>query len=478
MTFLANTLRAMLAVLLFLVGGCATPPSRPEPARIATGARAPTASPEAVPVSYEAPAAEASRPSKPAEQPTPAQEASRPSDPVDPFAGVGELSVEPLVAEVQARNPSLQAVSAAWRAAAERYPQQVSLDDPMFEYMVSPSGAGSDDGGGWMVQLSQRCPWPGKRELRGAAAASEADVMRGDLGDTRLRLAESARMAFYDYYLTQRLSEVNASTRQLLNQFRELATTKYEAGQATQQDVLQTDLELANLQSRTLELSRDQQVSQARINTLLHRPPMCPLPPPPAKLALPDALPDAATLQEAAVGSRPDLFAQAARARTEEANLELAYKEYYPDVDLRAKYDAFMPEEMRAQVGMQVNLPLRYDRRAAAVREACNRLQQRRWEYQNLLDQVRYEVASAQSRAAQAHEVVRLYQDRTLPAAERNLESAQANYTSGTTDFLRLIDAARQLNTQRELYHQAVAEYHRRLAELQRAVGEPLGPSG
>lgn len=400
--------------------------------------------------------------------------AYRSNDPTDRFAAQAELSLDTLVAEVQARNPSLQAASAAWRASAQRYPQQVSLDDPMFEFMVGPKGVGTDDGGGWMVQASQRYPWPGKRQLRGAAAQSEADVMRGDIGDTRLRLAESARMAFYDYYLAQRLAEVNAATRKLLGQFREIAKTKYETGQATEQDVLQTDVELANLHSRATELSRDEQVAKARINTLLHRAPDCALPPPPSKLALPDLLPDAASLQDAAARSRPDLFAQIARVRTEEANLELAYREYYPDLDLRARYDAFMPEDMRAQVGMAVNVPIRFQRRSAAVREACDRLQQRRWEYQNLLDQVRFEVQSARDRAAQSADVVRLYQQKTLPISERNLESAQANYTTGKLDFLRLIDAQRQLNAQREAYHQAVAEYHRRLAEVERAVGEAV----
>ena len=44
-------------------------------------------------------------------------------DPCDPFIGQAELPVEQLVAEVQARNPSIQAATSAWRAAANRYPQ-------------------------------------------------------------------------------------------------------------------------------------------------------------------------------------------------------------------------------------------------------------------------------------------------------------------------------------------------------------------
>jgi hypothetical protein len=38
----------------------------------------------------------------------------------------------------------------------------------------------------------------------------------------------------------------------------------------------------------------------------------------------------------------------------------LACKEYYPDVNLVAKYDAFMPENMRPEVGMDINIPIRH----------------------------------------------------------------------------------------------------------------------
>ncbi len=344
----------------------------------------------------------------------------------------------------------------------------------MFTSMIAPTSGLGGENGGWSVQVSQQLPWPGKRDLRGAAACAEADAMRGDLGDARLKLAEMTRMAFYDYYVADRLAEVNEANRKLLNQFRELARTQYEANKATEQDVLQADVELATTQSRATELARDRRVALARINTLLHLPPDSPLPPPPVRLEVAMGLPAVESLQEAAVRSRPDLYAALARAQEEEANMALACKAYYPDIDVMAKYDAFMPEDIRPAVGMQINVPLPNAQRAAAVSEAEDRVQQRRWEYQNLMDVVRFEVQSAHARAEQARQVVGLYQERILPASRRNVESAQVNYTSGKLDFLRLIDAQRQLNLQQEMYYQAIAEYHRRLAELNRAVGEQV----
>ena len=73
---------------------------------------------------------------------------------------------------------------------------------------------------------------------------------------------------------------------------------------------------------------------------------------------------------------------------------------------------------------------------------------------------------------------MQLYEQKIIPAAQRSLDSAIANYTSGKLDFLRLLDAERQVNTQREMYYQSIAEYHRRLAELERAVGQPVLTGG
>ena len=49
-----------------------------------------------------------------------------------PFGGEGELSVEGLIGQVPARNPSLAQTIAAWQAASARFPQVTFLDDPMF----------------------------------------------------------------------------------------------------------------------------------------------------------------------------------------------------------------------------------------------------------------------------------------------------------------------------------------------------------
>jgi len=377
------------------------------------------------------------------------------------------LEVDSLIEDVQAVNPSLEAAVEAWHAAAYRYPQMVSFEDPTFEVLKGTWK-------GWMIEASQKIPWPGKLRLRGNVAAAEADAAQWDVEDTRLMLAEAAAMAFYDYYQADRQLAVNASNTALMRQFRDTAKVRYEAAQVSQQDVLQADVELADLEARQAELVRERKIAAARINTLLHREADHPLPPPPAKVAVPDALPPRESLAELALDARPDLAAQMARVRQEEYALALAYKDYYPDVEIMAKHDHFMPLDMQNQVGMSFNVPIYRQKRQAAVCEASARLRQRRAELDARIDQVRFEVESAWDRASERREVVRLYEQKILPAAEANVESARINYTAGKVDFLRLVEAERQLRQQQDKYHETVAEYHRRMAQLQRAVGRGM----
>src|SRR5262249_31368783 len=121
-----------------------------------------------------------------------------------PFSGMAELSVDALVEQVLARNPSLAQMTAAWQAASARHPQVISLDDPMFGAMIAPASFGSNTvESGYRLELSQKLPFCGKRELRGQNALAEASAAGRDVDDMRLQLVESARISLYDYYLVQ-----------------------------------------------------------------------------------------------------------------------------------------------------------------------------------------------------------------------------------------------------------------------------------
>ena len=286
-------------------------------------------------------------------------------------------------------------------------------------------------------------------------------------------------MTFYDYYLVDRALAVNEESLRLLREFRKNAQTRYETGLVPQQDVLQADVEIGKEEDRRLELEQMRAVTVARINTLLHLPPDTPLPPPPKEIKVAEELPEAQALRATALARRPDLQALADRIAAEEAALGLARKEFYPDFEPFFMYDRFMGNlsdnrDLATMLGVRLNLPVYRQRRYGAVAEAAARIAQRRAELARLSDQVNYQVQEAYARVQRSEKSVRLYRDTILRAAEANVKAAQAAYVTGKIPFLSLIEAERNVVDLRDRYYEAVADYFRRLATLERAVGRPV----
>lgn len=393
-----------------------------------------------------------------------------------PFSGMAELSVDAFIDQVLARNPTLAQMVAAWQAASARYPQVTSLEDPMFGLTTGPASIRSKDVDfANRIEASQKLPFFGKLKLRGQAAMAEAAAAHDEVGDMRLQLVESAKMAFYDYYLVDRAIAVNEESLKLLREFRKTADDRFRASQSPQQDLLQADVEIGRQRKRGLTLDRMRKVAQARINTLMHLPPETPLPPPPKTIELAESLPAAGELRARAMAQRPDLQALANRIEAERASLSLARKEYYPDFEVMGAYDAFWqrPEQdLRPMLGVRMNVPINRDRRRGAVAEAQARLEQRIAELAALTDQVNLQVQEAYEQVLESEKSVRLYIETILPAARENVKAARTAYSAGSIPFLSLIEAQRNLVELRDSSYEEVAEYYRRIATLERVVGE------
>lgn len=399
----------------------------------------------------------------------------------DAFAGQRELQLAQLVGEVQARNQTLQAMRAAWLAAQERYPQARALDDPVLTSMIAPASLNSGIAGipgnsaGYVVGGAQKLPWFGKRDLRGQAALADSRAARWDVDDARLQIIEATGTAYYDYYLVRQDLALNVQNTRKLREFHDIAARKYEANLAPQQDMLQAEVELAELARRQIELERLERIAIARINTLMHRPPDAFIPPAPTRLDSPVLILSAAELRRVAMSSRPDLASLASKIRAEQSRVALANKEFLPDFEVFGRYDNFWSQaSLRGQVGVNMNVPLYRDKRYAAVREAQWRLSQRRAEYEQRIDDINREVQTAYERFDEAQQTVGLYTDQILPAARKNVDSAFAAYETSGGDFLRLVAAQRQLIGLQERYQESIADYHRRRVELERVVGQPL----
>ena len=90
-----------------------------------------------------------------------------------------------------------------------------------------------------------------------------------------------------------------------------------------------------------------------------------------------------------------------------------------------------------------------------------------------LLD-IQYEVQQAYAELNESEQALKLFTEKLIPISEQNVSAARSNYDVGKSSFLDLAIAQRQLIDMRNKYQEALAEYHRRVAAMERAYWWPF----
>lgn len=397
----------------------------------------------------------------------------------DPFEGATVLDREALLEAVLDRNTRVEAARQAHRAATERIPLATSLDDPMAGYSFGPATPFDDVRFGQRIDLRQRFPYPGKLRLAGEVAQAEANAMEQEIETVALDLAVAASQLYDDLYLTDRRLEINQEHIRLLEDLHRTATARYAAGKLSQHEPLNAEVELAHLAHQDVILKSRREVVVARINALLHRAPKAPLPPPPVSLEVPTehVLADLGfasleEMQNLALEQRPQLASARAEVEARRAAVRLADMSRYPDFDVGTSYSSMWAEPShRWMVGATINVPIRKKRIRAEKAEAEARLAQAENLLVHMEDEIRAEVAQIHEMAQEAHHVLELYDDRILPAARDHIEAARSSFEVGRAPFADVVRAEKDLRTSELAYQEVLADYHRRTAELARALG-------
>jgi len=388
------------------------------------------------------------------------------------------LTREALVALVLESNPSLETARAAARAAGERAQVESSFDDPRVTTRVAPLSISSDMPFGAMVEVEQMLPWKGRRATRANLARSEAEIRGLDLEEMRVELAAEASSLWADLWLAERQLETSAHHSELLVDLRGAAEAQYVVGQATQQDLIQAEVEIARMRERRLRLTAARGDAIARINALLHRAPESPLPPLPEMLSPSDGAPASSeALQAEAIGSRPAVVAADASIRGAEASAELATLDRKPDWGLSALYDSMQESDHQFQVGVTFSLPVWRGRLAAAEREAAAGVDEAKSRKVELQDRVKLEVDLAHRAVTTAEEIATLYRDHLVPAANDQFAAARVGFEAGRNPFLAVLIAENNLRDVTLGGHEATAELIRGNAMLDRALGR-VSPAG
>lgn len=386
-------------------------------------------------------------------------------------------------------NPGLRADFQNWRAAVEKIPQVTALPDPMlsFGYFLEEveTRVGPQE---WRASLTQKFPWFGKLDLRGRVAARAADAAWKRYQAAKLVLFHRVTKAYAEYYYLRQAIQVTRENRDIVKQLESVARAKYRTGIAQHADVIRAQVQLGKLDDRLASLEDLRGPRSARLNAALGRRADAPLPWP-RSLPQPDGqLPSQQQLMARMQERNPEL--EALRAETEKgrAGVELAGKEYYPDLTVGLSYmdtgGARMPGVSDSgkdpvAVTLGINLPIWRDSYRAGEREALAGLRKARRSLEDRARTLESEAKLALYDVRDARRRIGLYRDTLIPKARQSLRANETAFRAGNIDFLSVLDSQREL-LQFELSHRrASADHVESVARLEMLVGgELMPPSG
>jgi len=400
--------------------------------------------------------------------------------PSSPAIGVAStpLTLETALAEALDRNPDLVALRRMSDVSTYRPAQERALPPPMLEGQawqwpintLNPANTNM-----YMLTASQDLPGRGKRALRAAVAEKDVDIARNDVAVRTRDVLNDVRRIYAELVLARKEIEIHEANADLLRQFADMSTAKYETGRISQQDVLKAIVELSRLHQDLVTLNERASLAEAGLNTLLGRSPE-------ATIGLLDeprvaqAVPTSADLQKLALDQQPALHAAVLERERAEAARAVVNREYKPDFFVAAGY-MLTPQGRDAWTGSfgltWPTAPWSKKRIDAQVAQADAEIEAARARERASESRIRLEVQNAYLRLQSAQSRARLLESTVIPQSQQALDGARLAYQTDRADVLTLIDGRRILLDAQVGYYEALRDAAQAASDLERAVGVP-----
>ena len=399
---------------------------------------------------------------------------------VSASAQEARLSLRQLTSEAMKSNPEIVAAQKGYEAARQRPIQESTLPDPMIALgwvsvgnPLPGAGLGSQVLSNIGLTYSQEFPYPGKLKLRGEIASKEADAAFQQYEAVQLDVISRLKQAYFRLQYTYAASDLLIRNRDLLSKLVSVTEARYSVGKAAQQDVFKAQTEVSIIETRLVKLEQQRLSNEAEINSILDRRPQTPVGRPedvkPKELT--------ANLEElytAAQRNSPMLGRDQKMIQRSELAVNLARKEFYPDVTLSGGYfnQGHMPAMYQFQASFKV--PIYRSRPRAGVTEQVSTLSEARRTYEATNQALHFRIKDDYTMAQASSRLMRLYTQTVVPQGNSALESSLATYETGSVDFLSVLTNFMTVLDYEMNYYDEALNYQLALSRLEEMTGLAL----
>jgi len=412
------------------------------------------------------------------------------AEPIDkPIALAGKpqaqtaLTLSELVAQALENNPEIQAAKRKVESARARAGQASYLEDPEvnFEAWGVPLNQPVNyrKANPLIFGVRQKLPFFGKLGLKGEMAGQEVRMVEEELRAKEQEIIAKVKSAYADYFMASKNVEIYKELLELVRYTSTTAEGLYQVGRVPQQDVIKALLERTELLNKLIWAEKELTTSQAKLNTLLSRPPSSPLGQPGEPALAPVDL-QSSNLEKLVVEQRPELRALESSINKSERAVELAERNRkYPDFMVGLQYWFAPDQSPRHMYAPMVTLTIPFSpwtkgKHEYEVEEALAERQAARANLAAVKNMTLFEVKEMSAKVAAAIKSVSIYRDGLLPQTEQAFQAAVAAYQTGGVNFMTLLDAQRTIRDVRMGYYKALVDYEQSRADLERAVGKEL----
>ena len=392
-----------------------------------------------------------------------------------------ELELKWLIDEALRNNREMMAAQSRVGAYAHKVPQAGSLPDPMFMFgyqndTLSSYTYGQSPDSKWMYELSQTFPFAGKRGLKQDMAKADAESQKASYEALQRRVLSKVIENYYDLFFVYKSLDIIGERKSLFTNLEEAALARYSSGMASQQDAIMAQTEKYMLQEKEEMLRQKIQTLEGMLNLFIGREASLPLGrPSSASEARMDS-----TLEELmrkAQEHSPEIRAREKMIAGAEAKVNMARKEYFPDVTLTAGTEQRRGDYTDMyKLTASINLPAFFStKQEPAVKEAQAQLLEAKHELEATRLMISSSIRENFAMATSAQKLMDLYRNALIPKSSQDYEAALAAYAIGKADALTVVTRLKALIDFDVLFWNQFSERQKAIARIGAYTGE-LGP--
>ncbi len=390
----------------------------------------------------------------------------------------GALTLQEVIVRFLLQNPELEAFSLEVRAREARAVQAGLYKNPNIlldvEDVFGSGGFKDVRQSQSTLLLSQVIELGGKRAKRERAALSHKDLAYWDYETARMNILTRVAKAYTDALTAQEKLKLAQELVKLSKNSYNAVKARVDAGKVSPIHEVKAQVALSTTQIQLQQADNNLTAAYRRLATFwgsmtprfkqvtghLYR--IAPVPP--------------FNTLTGQMQSNPDLARGAAEMVQRTAAIDLEEANAIPNLKVGAGARWIGESNDNAFV-VEFSIPIQlFDRNQGAIAEARHRVAKAKAERRAIELKLNAALATGYTRLANAHSRVTSLKTKILPGARTAFEAVNEGYRFGKFGYLEVLDSQRTWFNARSQFLDALAEYHKAVADVERLTGQAVSP--